>query len=308
MPSDFYQILGVARNATQEEIRKAYKKLARQYHPDTKPGDKEAEEKFKEIQEAYDVLGDKEKRDKYDKFGAAYKYAGAGAEGGPYNWSGGGGAGQVDINDLFGGGFNFHDLFGGGRAQSRAQPRARKGADLTTEIQVAFETAALGGNHELHYRVDGKPERISVKIPAGLRDGQQIRLAGQGSPGLGGGPPGDLIVTVHVSPHPFFRREGNNLVLDLPLTPSEAALGTKVDVPTLNDGPVTLTVPPGTSSSMKLRLKEKGIIDSRTKQRGDQYLHVKIVVPRELSQDVKQLYEQLSQSDNHNPRANLWHQ
>ncbi|HSG69855.1 MAG TPA: J domain-containing protein [Planctomycetaceae bacterium] len=299
---DYYQTLGVSRSATQDEIRKAYKKLARQYHPDVKPDDAQAAEKFKQIQEAYDVLGDKEKRDKYDQFGAAWKHAGAGA----HHWAGDSGSGPIDMSDLFGGGFNFQDLFSGGRAKSQARPRPSKGSDVTLEIQVSFHTAALGGKHELQYRVDGQLEHLTVTIPAGMSDGKQIRLTGQGAKGLNGGPNGDLLVTVHVAPHPFFRREGNNLFVDLPLTPSEAALGTKLDVPTLDEGPVTLTVPPGTSSGMKLRLKGKGVLSPQTKQRGDQFATVKIVVPQELTEESRKLYEQLAQTQNHNPRANLW--
>lgn len=299
---DYYQTLGVSRSATQDEIRKAYKKLARQYHPDVKPDDAQAAEKFKQIQEAYDVLGDKEKRDKYDQFGAAWKHAGAGA----HHWAGDSGSGPIDMSDLFGGGFDFQDLFSGGRARAQARPRPSKGSDVTLEIQVSFHTAALGGKHDLQFRVDGRLENITVTIPAGIPDGKSIRLAGQGAKGLNGGPNGDLLVTVHVAPHPFFKREGNNLLFDLPLTPSEAALGTKLDVPTLDEGPVTLTVPPGTSSGTKLRLKGKGVISPKTKLRGDQFATVKIVVPQQLTEEAKQHYENLARLDTHNPRANLW--
>jgi DnaJ-class molecular chaperone len=311
MPSDdYYQTLGVSKTATQDEIRKAYKKLARQYHPDVKPGDEAAAEKFKEISEAYDVLGDKEKREKYDRYGSAWKHAEAQGAGGQYHWAGGAGgagAGPIDIEELFGSGFDFHDLFGGGRgARTRTQAAPRRGADLTTEIHVSFETAALGGEHDLHYRIDGSPQQITVKIPAGIEGGQQIRLAGQGSPGRNGGPAGDLLVTVHVGAHPWFQREGNRLLLELPLTPAEAALGTRVEVPTLQEGPVMLTVPPGTSSGMKLRLKGKGLIDRKTKQVGDQFVTVRIVVPKSLSDEERELYEQLQQLGHENPRANLW--
>ncbi|MBD3672578.1 MAG: J domain-containing protein [Planctomycetaceae bacterium] len=311
MPADdYYQTLGVSKTASQEEIRKAYKKLARKYHPDVKPDDKEAASKFKEIQEAYEVLGDAEKRQKYDQFGSNWKHAGAHPGGGQYHWAGGaGGGGPVDLDDIFGGGFDFQDLFGGGRSsRGRAQPRPRKGADLKTEIHVSFETAALGGKHDLSYRVDGRPEQITVTIPAGISSGKQIRLAGQGSPGSGGGPAGDLLITVQVGAHPWFRRDGNNLLLDLPLTPAEAALGTQIEVPTLDEGPVTLTVPPGTASGMKLRLKGKGVVDPKTKQQGDQYVVVKIVPPKELNDEQRKLYEQLQEAGQENPRKNLWNQ
>jgi DnaJ-class molecular chaperone len=301
---DYYQILGVSRAASQDEIRKAYKKLARQYHPDVKPDDAQAAEKFKQIQEAYDVIGDQEKRAKYDQYGAAWKHAGAGA--GAHHWAGGGGSGPVDFSDLFGGEFNFQDLFSGGRSRAQARPRPSRGSDVTLEIQISFHNAALGGKHDLQYRVDGKLEHISVTIPAGIEDGKTIRLAGQGAQGLNGGSHGDLLVTVRVAPHPFFRREGINLFFDLPLTPAEAVLGTKLDVPTLNEGPVTLTVPAGTSSGTKLRLKGKGVVSPKTKQRGDQFATVKIVVPASPSEETRKRYEQLAQTENHNPRANLW--
>lgn len=309
MPADdYYQSLGVSKSASQEEIRKAYKKLARKYHPDVKPDDEAAATKFKEIQEAYDVLGDKDKRQKYDQYGSSWKDAGVGAGGGQHHWAGGGGGGgPVDLDDIFGGGFDFQDLFGGGRgSRGRAQPRPRKGADLTTEIHVDFDIAALGGKHDLSYRVDGRPQQITITIPAGIESGKQIRLAGQGSPGAAGGPAGDLLITVQVGVHPWFRRDGNNLLLDLPLTAAEAVLGTQVEVPTLEEGPVMLTVPPGTSSSMKLRLKGKGIVDRKTKQIGDQFVVVKIVSPKELTDEERKLYEKLQEAGQENPRTNLW--
>lgn len=308
--TEYYDVLGVSKSASKDEIRKAYKKLARKYHPDVNPDDKEAAEKFKEIQEAYDVLGDPEKREKYDQYGSAYKYAGAGGAGGPeFHWTGGGpGAGPIDLGDIFGeGGFDFRDLFGGGGGRrAQARPRPRKGEDLRTEIIVDFETAAIGGKHDLQYRVAGEPQHISVTIPAGIASGKSIRLAGQGNPGQGGGPPGDLLITVNVAPHPWFKRDGNHILLDLPLTPAEAALGTKVEVPTLQEGRVVLTVPAGTSSGMKLRLKGKGIVDSKTKQRGDQYVAAKIVVPKQLPDAERALYQRLADEHPHDPRAGLW--
>lgn len=303
--SDYYQLLGVSRTATQDEIRKAYKKLARQLHPDLTPGDAAAAEKFKQVQEAYDVLGDADKRKQYDAFGPGFRNAG---QAGPqYHWSGPG-AGPVDIEELFGGGFDLGDLFGGaaGRGPRTRRAAPRQGEDLQTEILVSFETAALGGKHDLQYRVDGEPKHVTVKIPPGVKPGGQIRLAGQGSPGRNGGPAGDLLITVNVAPHRWFRREGRDILLDLPLTPAEAALGVKVEVPTLSDGPVLLTVPPGTSSGVKLRLKGKGIADPKTDQPGDQFATVKIVVPKELTPEARELYERLTQLGEDQPRKQLW--
>lgn len=313
--SDYYKVLGITREASDEEIRKAYKKLARQYHPDVKPGDKEAAEKFKEIQEAYEVLGDTEKREQYDRYGAAFRGAGRGPGGGPqqgrpFTWTstGGGNAGPIDLEDILGGmfgggGFGGFGGFGGG---GQAPPRAHKGDDLTLEIDVPFLVAAEGGNHSLQLRKDGNVERLSVKIPAGVETGSVIRLAGEGHPGTSGGPAGDLLLTVRVAPHPYFRRDGADLLLDLPVTPAEAVLGAKVEVPILSEGTVTLTIPPGTSSGQKLRLRGKGVMNPKTKERGNQYCVVKIVVPRHADDQTRTLYQQLADTSHENPRAGLW--
>lgn len=308
---DYYKILGVSREASTDEVRKAYKKLARENHPDSKPGDAEASERFKQIQEAYAVLGDSEKREQYDRYGASFRDAGRG----PFqqSWSGGGGAGgagPVDFSDIFGGGFDLGDIFGsaaGGayRGGRRASP-ARPGEDVQLEIEVPFHIAAEGGSHGVALNRDGKVERIRVKVPAGVDTGSIIRLAGEGRPGVGGGPAGDLKLTVKVAPHPWFRRDGANLLLDLPVTPAEAALGAKVAVPTLSEGNVTLTIPPHTSSGMKLRLREKGIVDSKTKRRGDQFAIVKIVLPKELTEEEQECYRRLSDVSTHSPREGLW--
>lgn len=305
--SDYYSVLGVTRGATPEEIRKAYRKLARENHPDVKKDDPQAAERFKQVQEAYDVLGDPEKRVKYDRFGKAFQQAGraAGQGGQAYTWtSGGGQAPPFDFEGLFGGGgVDLESLFGGGpRART---PRKSRGTDLEAVVQVPFETAARGGSVDIHLEQNGREQTLAVKIPAGVDTGSVIRLAGQGGPGRNGGPPGDLLLTVEVQPHRYFRREGSDLLLDVPITPSEAVLGAKVDVPTLSEGTVVLTIPPGTSSGMKLRLRGKGVIDPQTKQPGDQYLVIRIVVPREASEEVRSLYRQLAPQES-SPRAGLW--
>lgn len=308
--NDYYKTLDVPKSATAEQIRKAYKKLARKYHPDTNPNDKSAVEKFKEVQEAFDVLGDEEKRKKYDQFGSAAFQGGGRGGGQPFNWTGpqGGGAGPVDLGDLFGGQFNFGDLFGGmgGQAGARGGRRQQKGNDIQLEVDIPFQIAAEGGSHDLHLDRDGKHERLSVKIPAGVDTGSVVRLGGQGSPGLNGGPSGDLLVMIRVAPHPWFRREGNNLLVDVPLTITEAALGAKVEVPTLTEGKVMLTIPPGTSSGAKLRLRGKGIVDRATKQRGDQHVVVKIVVPSKPGARVKQLLQELAEAEPQSPREGMW--
>lgn len=301
---DFYEVLGVSRSASHDEIRKAYKKLARQYHPDVKPDDPGSQQKFAEITEAYEVLGDEEKRKKYDQFGHAYRAAG-GAGGNPFQGFGGGGA-SFDLDDILGGMFGGGgggNPFGGGR---RSVQRPQKGQDAKAEITVPFLVAVEGGNHEITIQAGGSTERLNIKVPAGIEDGKSIRLSGKGNPGINGGPAGDLLVTVRSAPHPWFRREGRNILVDVPMTPSEAALGAKVDVPTLTDGTVVMTVPPGTSSGARLRLRGKGAPDPKTGQRGDQMAVLKIVVPKDLSDEARALFEQLAVATDAAPRKGLW--
>lgn len=303
---DFYDVLGVPRGASQEDLRRAYKKLARRHHPDSNQQDPEAAKKFAEITEAWDVLGDEQKRQQYDQFGHAASGGGHPFQGGnPFQGFGGGSGMQFDMEDLLGG------MFGGGGGgfggQRRGAGRARKGDDVRAEITVPFAVAAEGGEHTLTLQNGSKSERIAVKVPAGIDQGQTIRLAGQGNPGPGGGASGDLLVTVSIAPHPWFRREGFNLVLEAPVTPSEAALGTRIEVPTLSEGTGMLSIPPGTSSGSRLRLRGKGVRNPKTGERGDQFVSLKIVVPKELSAAAREAYEQLQQATPDSPRLNLWH-
>jgi len=302
---DYYEVLEISRSASSDEIKKAYRKLSRKYHPDMAPDDKTADQKFKEVQEAYDVLRDPEKRKQYDQFGHAFQQAGPG--GGGYYQAGGGG-GPVDFEDLFGGGgIDLGDLFGGAfRGGKRAQPRPQKGESKRVQIEIPFHLAAVGGQHEISLQKGGSTERLTIKIPAGVGNGSVIRLSGQGGPGIHGGPAGDLLITVKVGNHPYFKRDGSNLMLEVPITLTEAALGAKVDVPTLTEGEVTVTIPPGTSSGTKLRLRGKGITDQKTKQPGDQICSIKIVSPKDLSDREKELYEQIQQLKHDNPRAKVW--
>src|SRR5262245_58119158 len=232
---DYYKTLGVSKNATADEIRKAYKKLSRKYHPDVNK-DKGAPEQFKQVQEAFDVLGDSEKRQQYDRFGRVLPQ-GAGPQGQPFQWSTTGTSGEgPDFADLFGGGqIDLGDLlggaFGGGRRGRRA---ARRGQDVEAEVEVPFQVAVEGGKHELALDREGRTERLTVKVPPGVDTGSVVRLAGEGEPGGNGGPAGDLLIRLRVAPHPWFRREGSNLLVDLPVTVTEAALGAKVEVPTLS--------------------------------------------------------------------------
>lgn len=309
MADDYYQVLGVKKDASADEIRKAYRKLSRENHPDVKPDDKPAAEKFRKVQEAYAVLGDAEKRAQYDRFGPAFTQAG-GTRG---HWSGGPAGGPIDLGDLFGEGVDLGDLFGGfgrgagGFGGARRGPSARpsKGQDLRAEITVPFLVAAEGGQHELSVNRAGRTERITVKIPAGITDGSTIRLSGEGHPGSAGGTAGDLLLTIRVAPHPYFRRDGNDLTVDVPITAAEGALGAKVEAPTLSEGSVVVTIPPGTSSGRKLRLRGKGVPDRKTGTRGDLYVVAKIVVPESVTSEQRELFERLKSLDR-DPRQGLW--
>jgi curved DNA-binding protein len=289
MPRDYYEVLGVPRNASESDIKKAYRKLARQYHPDRNPGDKQAEARFKEVQEAYDVLNDKTKRAQYDRFGFAGP--GAAGAGGPFHTQGGFEFQGVNPEDLesilgaFGGGLG--DMFG---RRARGRTRAARPAEaVEAEVSIPFLTAALGGTVSL--RVDGRD--IDVRVPAGVEEGKKLRLAGQGPGGS------DLLVRLKIESHPYFRREGNNVVLEVPISVTEAVLGAKVDVPTLDGTHLTVTVPPGTSSGGRLRLRGKGIAG------GDQYIEIKIVVPKTHDERSRELIEEFARLHPQHPRAHV---
>jgi|SRR6185437_15576517 len=299
MPRDYYEILSVAKDASDADIKKAYRKLARQYHPDRNPGDKQAETHFKEVQEAYDVLSDKTKRTQYDRFGFAGP-AGAGGGGqGPFRPGGGGGQGfefqgmdPEDLASIFsafggGGGADLGSMFGQrGRGRGRA---ARPAQAAEAEVAIPFLRAALGGKVSLS--VDGR--EIDLKVPAGVEEGKKLRLAGQGPGG------GDLVVRIKIEAHPYFRREGNNIILETPVGVSEAILGAKVDVPTLDGTHLTVKVPPGTSSGARLRLRGKGIAG------GDQFIEIKIVVPKPADERSRELIEEFTRLNPQNPREKL---
>jgi len=296
MARDLYVVLGVARDADEDTIKKAFRKLAVQYHPDKNPG-KANEAKFKEINRAYEVLSDKEKRTLYDEFGEDSLQQGFDAErarfvrqygggrggargGGPQGGPGfnveeifGGGGG--DANDLFG---NLGDLFGGGRGRGggRGGRGPRKGHDVESEVTIDFVSAVKGTTVELSGA--GEPEPTIVRIPAGANEGSRIRVPGQGRPGAGGGPAGDLLLTIHVTPHPLFKREGDDLHLDVPISIGEAFSGGKIRVPTA-DGEVTLKIPPHSQSGQVMRLKGKGVV-KKGKEPGDLYVRFLIQLPK----------------------------
>ncbi len=364
---DFYEVLGVDRNASQQEIRKAYRRLARKYHPDVNPGDKAAEQKYKEISQAYEVLSNPEKRKQYDRFGRQWQQAQA--------------AGQPGAQDFrtfvyqYGGPGTFADIFGDifgdigfdiGRRRSRqAQRQPQRGQDIYHQIPVTFAEAMRGANKTLTLTIadrcpecdglGGKAEtcptcggsgvsqqgggifgfasacpqcqgsgevitetcprcrgggeitrtrNISVKIPPGVKSGHKLRLAGEGGRGFRGGPNGDLILEVEVQKHDFFQRDGDDITIEVPITFIEAVQGATVTVPTVN-GKVELKIPPGTKSGQKFRLRGQGAPKLGSNDRGDQYVIVSISVPKRLTRKQRQLIEELAETWQENPRANL---
>jgi molecular chaperone DnaJ len=365
---DYYELLGVPRRASLKEIRAAYRKLARKYHPDLNPGDKSAEEKFKQIQEAYDVLSDSKKRQMYDQVGFYSEHFAPGAAGadagervhvdfGGFDFGGAGGASFRDFFSQFFRGF--------GEEQAGPQPEA--GTDLEYHIDVTFGEAVrgtvkrititrldtcsachgsgsvgapqvctacngtgqatraagrmsfnltcprCGGSGRLRNACrtcggDGRVrvnDTIEVRLPAGVQTGSRTRVAGRGNAGQHGAPPGDLYIIPRVQPHPFFERKGDDLYCTVPITVTEAALGAKVDVPTI-DGRSTLRIPPGTNSGQKFRLREKGVPSARTGQRGDQYVVVQVYVPRPVDARARELLAELSKLSPEDPRHGIF--
>ena len=268
MNKNLYDVLGVAKTATEAEIKSAYRKLARKYHPDLNKDDKNAADKFKEVSAAYDILGDKEKRQKYDnnEIDADGKPTGFGA-------GFGGGSGGVDFSSLFG--YYIMSQFTGGNGNRGGYGFGgpQKGQDMAYTMNVSFIDAAQGA--EKAVMINGK--NINVKIPAGTEDGQTLRLKGLGNPSPNGGEAGDVLITIQVEPHPYFKAEGLNILLDLPISIKEAVLGAKITVPTIS-GKVNVKVPPYSSSGEKLRLKGKGI-KSKAGQ-GDEIITLKIIAPK----------------------------
>jgi DnaJ-class molecular chaperone len=317
MAEDYYKILGVDRGASAKEIEKAYRKLARTYHPDLNPDDKTAKEKFQKVQHAYDILNDPEKRKMYDQFGAGFESMGGG---GP-TWRTHRGAPEgfqdVDFSQFFGGGEaggggtgagfgGFEDIlrqFAGGAGRRRGRQPVARGADLQHELHIPFATSITGGQAQLSVRrEDGNVEAITAKIPAGIEDGKKIRLRGQGERSPSGGAPGDLLITVRVGKHPCYRRNGKDLEVAVPVKLSEAAGGAKIDLPT-PQGVIALTIPPGTSSGKRLRLKGMGVPSNSGS--GDLYAEIQIVLPPDLDDaDLKRIRE-LDRRYPRDPRSEL---
>jgi molecular chaperone DnaJ len=382
---DYYETLGVGRKADADEIRKAYRKLARKFHPDLNPGDKSSEDRFKNVQEAYDILGDSKKRQMYDQFGfySENGYPGAGPAGGqsaggprPPNMDFGGfdfsdfsaGAGAGRRTET-GGGFRdiFSQFFGGGGESPQAQP-PEKGGDLEYAMSIDFWQAIRGTQLRLNitrYEVCGtchgtgsagagevtcpqckgtgnvtqmagamkfnltcprcggsgklrnscptcggdgreaKTETVDVRIPPGARDGSRLRVPGKGNAGTMGAPPGDLYITTRVEEHPYFKREGDDIEITAPIAVWEAALGAKIEVPTI-DGRTLLKVPQGTKNGQRFRLREKGVLNSRTNVRGDQFVEVQIQAPDPRDEKTRELLKELAKLSPESPREGLW--
>jgi DnaJ-class molecular chaperone len=339
---DYYEVLGVKRDASDDDIKKAYRKLARKFHPDLNPGDKAAEEQFKRVQAAYDVLANPEDRKLYDQYGENWRAVKAGAGAPPPGWEQaqraggprqGGPEPGFDFGDFDFGGFRsaggegfdiFEEIFS--RAGRGRAPRRGRGRDVEAELELSLEEAHRGGRRSLQMQTaqacptcngsgvkDGKtcntcggagevlrPKNIEVNIPAGVRDGSTIRLPGQGGAGTNGSEPGDLYLHIRLRPHPLFRVNGDDLEVELRIAPWEAVLGTKVEAPTI-EGKVELTIPPGTNTGQRLRLRGQGL-NKRKGGRGDEYVRMKIVVPKEVSAEDRRLYEELQRTSRFDPR------
>ena len=293
---DYYKVLGVSRNATEDEIHKAFKNKARQYHPDLNKAP-DAEDKFKQINEAHEVIGNPKNRKQYDRLGANWKH-GARFEP-PPGWSGNpfGGQGGHGFSDFFesffsggrgGGGFSFEDLFGG---RTNRQPQMRKGRNVEGEISITLEEAVKGTTRAIQVNASEGVKKLDVKVPAGVKKGSKIRLAGQGGPGYNGGSPGDVILKIKLLDHPRFTLKGNDLHLIQPISPWDAALGSQLEVEMLA-GSVSLKIPECTSSGQKLRLKGKGMPNQKGPD-GDLYVETKIIMPQKLRKKERKLFEQL---------------
>ncbi len=309
---DYYAILGITRSANADEIKKAYRRMAKKYHPDQNRDDKTAESKFKDVQKAYEVLSDAKKRTQYDQYGQAgvgefvdtgdKKY---------YQWGTDSTIEYDDLQDLlnaFGGQRSnsrasvFEQIFGNRGQRSQARPRTpsppARGQDVERRVRLTFEQSIRGATVDIgRTAANGKRETISVTIPPNVKDGQRIRLRGKGG---GGQSPGDLFIVCDVQPHPYFNREGADILLDVPVSLTEAALGAKVEVPTL-DGRITVTVPPGTPGGTKLRLRGRGLKDNGST--GDQYVVVRIVPPKKLSASQEARLRELAEELDENPRG-----
>jgi curved DNA-binding protein len=318
---DYYQTLGVAKTASEKEIKQAYRKLARKFHPDVNPGDKAAESRFKEINEAYEVLGDPEKRKKYDELGANWRYyeqAQQAGQASPFGggWAGGpaGGGGYRTINeeelrDLFGGENPFSDFFNaffsggqpetGRRGRSSRAARARPGRDVEEEIELSLDEAMKGATRRLQIKQEGHTRTVDVRIPAGVGDGSRVRVPGEGEEATGGGRAGDLYLRIRMRADPRFERRGRDLHSQVSVPVTTAVLGGEAEVPTVGDRPLRLKIPPTTQNGQVFRLKGHGMpAVGKPADRGDLYATVHVVLPKQLNEEQRRHYEALAKLEN----------
>lgn len=312
---DFYQILGVSRTASTAEIKNSYRRLAKQYHPDVNKGDKQAEERFKEISEAYNVLSDAEQKKKYDMilnggfggdFGGAEGFGGAGPQGFRWQRGGGEGAGPQDFGDL---GDLFSELFEMGGVRRRGYSQTKRGqtqetvdgSDTFADMEISFEEAVKGTERKMSVKRGDKVENLTVKIPAGVDNGSKVRIAGKGQAGFGGGKSGDLFLRIHVTAHPDFWREGADIYTEIPITIYMSVLGGCAKVPTI-DGEVEMKIPAGTSGGQKFRIGGKGApVLGKKGKTGDQYVIAKIVPPKKMKAEQKKAFEELAENFPYTP-------
>ncbi|MDH4321612.1 MAG: DnaJ domain-containing protein [Desulfobulbaceae bacterium] len=311
---DYYKLLGVAKSASADEIKKAYRKLALKYHPDRNPDNKQAEEQFKKISEAYAVLSDPEKRQQYDTYGSAgfqqrfsqedifrgsnlndilreFGFNLGGMGGGRTTFRSGGGGNPFEFFSRQGG----QQPFGGGCGGSCHSQRPAKGNDLTMDLAVSLEEVLTGAEKTIAMRHTGKIEKVSIKVPAGIEEGKKLRVSGHGEPSPMGGPAGDLFLRILMQPHPLFNRDGANLVIRRQIPFSGAILGTTIEVPTLGGKKLNVKVAPGTQSDAKLRLKGKGLPTSPKGERGDLLVKIEIEVPKILTDEQRELISKLAE-------------
>ena len=307
MSTDYYKTLGVGKDASADDIKKAYRKLAVKFHPDKNPGNKEAEEKFKKMSEAYAVLSDQEKRKQYDNYGAdgfsqqysqedifrgfdineilrGFGAAGAGGRRRSYSFQSGPSGGDP-----------FADLFGGG-GQYRQMP-PQKGQDLEYNLAITIEESVLGAEKKIAINKDGQVDEINIRIPAGINAGKKLRLTGKGLPGGYGGPLGDLYLNISILPHPIFARDGNDIYIDKEVKFSQAVLGTSIDIPTVGGSVKRMKIPPGTQNNTKIRMKGLGVPNLKGSDPGDQYVKVTVNVPKKLTAVQADLMKKLAEED-----------
>jgi len=320
---NLYELLGIKKGASKEDIKRAFRKMARKYHPDVNPGDKNAEEKFKEINQAYQILMDDEKRKMYDQFGvidgdpSSSPFQGRAGPGGTYTYYTTGGPGGFDFSEIFSrvggrgsgvhvnvGDFDFFndlgdifDVFTGARSTRgrKKTRRPRAGEDLRYTMEISLEEAFHGGEQRISFQdpITNKNKTLTIKIPRGIADGQKLRLAGEGMPGINNGPPGDLYVVIKIRPHPIFKREGNDLLVKIPIKLTDAVLGTKIRIPNIENEKITITIPPGTQPNQKFRVKGKGFHILKSSERGNLIVETIVKIPKKLNSEQRQHFEKL---------------